>query len=378
VAKLPPYSTPFRHTARLKDGRSRKAAEVTFEPRPVVTHVEAFVVLPDYVGRKPDGSSYEQPQAQGDVFGYAGFTARVVVATQKPIARARLTRLTRSADGATEVALGQPIAGTVIDGEHGAELVFPLESNVKAYRVEVEDRNGFASLTRPRRTVTVPAGPPPPPDVDLHPERFAPFAQVGTEANDVEGMPLPFQPDQDMPVRIVYSCRSPFGLSRAVVKYKVNDGPEQLGKVCIEPALPPDTERFDARRGGFVGRDAKGGLRLFLAEFHALPSADPERFPDRLEGAGAWDFKTSQLEKVSPEGVRTKLEVGDRVEYWVEVYDRIPDPDRPPGRSPPRVKTVVTPEAFEEWIDAWLQSAARLKKHEERQRAVFVPKRPPQ
>ncbi|HXG61347.1 MAG TPA: hypothetical protein VNO22_08235, partial [Planctomycetota bacterium] len=68
-ARIPPQTGRFVCRARLRDGRTRRPAELLYEPRPVVTRLEAALVLPEYCGRRPDGSRYEQARPRGDVAG---------------------------------------------------------------------------------------------------------------------------------------------------------------------------------------------------------------------------------------------------------------------------------------------------------------------
>ena len=90
-------------------------------------------------------------------------------------------------------------------------------------------------------------------------------------------------------------------------------------------------------------------------------------------------------------GQTTKLEVGDRVEFRVAVYDRKPGqqipvtqtelanrlPDqrvglgRAAGYSESRIKAVVTTQAFDQWRDQQSRSRERLRDIERLQRGVF-------
>ena len=76
-------------------------------------------------------------------------------------------------------------------------------------------------------------------------------------------------------------------------------------------------------------------------EFYPIPSADPDTLPDYLTGGGRFDFQTAELTKTTEDGQTAKLAIGDRVEFYVEVFDRNPAPDRPPGKSEARIKEVL-------------------------------------
>ena len=79
------------------------------------------------------------------------------------------------------------------------------------------------------------------------------------------------------------------------------------------------------------------------------------------------------MKKLTKDGNESKLEVGDRVEFYVAVYDRNPDPNRLPGKSESRIKAVVTIGQLEDWNRQRDQSRERLKQLEEKQRGVFKP-----
>ena len=82
--------------AWVGDGRSRKASEVKFEPRPVVTRTDAWVRLPKWLGARPNGEPYETYQSQGEITGLANSVARIRIAVQKPISEAKLTLIART------------------------------------------------------------------------------------------------------------------------------------------------------------------------------------------------------------------------------------------------------------------------------------------
>ena len=79
VATIPPASVDFGYRAWLRDGRTRRTAEVKYVPRPVVQKIDAWVLLPKYVGSRPDGSPYEQYRMRGEIAGPLGSSARVIV-----------------------------------------------------------------------------------------------------------------------------------------------------------------------------------------------------------------------------------------------------------------------------------------------------------
>ena len=67
-------------------------------------------------------------------------------------------------------------------------------------------------------------------------------------------------------------------------------------------------------------------------QFYPFPSRDPAEEPGELEAGGRYNFEIAGLEKKYPEVQsdgkivlkRAKLEVGDTVEVYVEVFDKLP------------------------------------------------------
>ncbi len=398
VARNIHSSVDFGYGAWLGDGRTRKPAFVRFVPRPVVDKQDAWVQLPAYAGLRPDGSPYEQHQQRGEITGLNGTTARVQARTQKPVKEARLEVLGRPGPrilthllaldlaqplGPTGTLAGQVAAGVVIAAREqkpelavhaGPEMIlrsidltvsvtglrmdgsFELHAEQTGYRIGVKDRHGFANLEPPRRGVRVIGDEPP--HVALLPERFAAPGQSVSEETEVEGLPVPLgEGGQTLgSVRIGYTCRDPYGLDRARLRYRVNEGPWRylpLQEIRGSEQAGP----FDPRQGTFE----KTGPRDQI-EFHALPSSDLQAVPGRLDGGGRFDFLVRAL---------PGLKLGDQVEFAVEVFDRNPDPQRPPGQSEIRRKEVVTEEEFVARVLQTLQQEARIRQLEQKQRGVF-------
>jgi hypothetical protein len=407
MAKIPPGATDFTYRAWLGDGRTREVREVHYVPRPAVVRQDAWTLLPAYCGTRSDGRPYEQPQPRAEIVGHEQGQARVAVAFDRPIVHGAVLLFNRPAPeilatcqplgiaspcsvaalpadaltvvfsgrAAREIHVGESagrerlgpefpsraIPLTRNDDATAGEATFDLRPEETAYRIRITDENGFDNARPTRRTLTV--VPDEPPQVVLLPERFAPAPPLlhldkgGTEGGlaedvEVENMPLPI----GEAIQVSYYCRDALGLDRADLRYRINDGPWRrlpLREIAATDRVGP----FDPRRGTF----AKASDREQVY-FHAMPSPAPELSPPRLEGGGHFDFQTRALPGVK---------VGDRVEFFVEVYDRHPDPDRAPGRSEVRRKTVVTQQQFKDWVYQTLQHERRLRELEQKQRGVF-------
>lgn len=365
AAAIPPSSVNFRYRAWLKDGRTRRPSEVLYEPRPVVQKIDAWVLLPAYCGTRPDGSPYEQYRMRGEIAGPKGSSVRVSIEAQKPLVRAALELLGRTGgEGSPETPLRTVLLEVRQDARR-AEGRFEMRPGETSYRVLVEDKNGFANTSPPKRGIAI--VPDEPPRVVLLPERFALKEETSLEVTEVEGMPVPI----GGPIPIAYYCAHPYGLDRARLAFRVLKGGKTSEEAAAASEVPwqflplPEvyqTEKtgpFDLRRGAFE----KAGMGD-QAPFHPLPSPDPERVHGRTEGGGSFDFQTQPLAGV---------QVGDQIEFRVEVFARNPDLVGTPGRSETRVKSFVTQAQLWEW---WLQTinhTPRLRQLDTRQRGVFAP-----
>lgn len=367
AARIPHSSVNFEHRAWVGDGRSKQASQVKFEPRPVVTKTDAWVRLPAFLGSKPNGQPYETYQAQGEITGLAHNQARVRIAAQKPISEAKVTLIARTQDGTGEfnkatVNLMPAAEATLPTGEteYPATGSFDLTPDLIAYSVAVKDAHGFANATPPRRGIQI--APDDPPVVRLLPERYGEIGSLATEEDIIEGLPIPIGGQ----VPIAFTCRSPQGVGKAFLRYRVNDrGPWVPLPLKLIDA-DPKWGAYDPNRGTF--QNAEFGLQV---EFFPIPSPDRDTMPDYLAGGGRFDFQTAELTKVTEGGTLSKLEVGDRVEFYVEVYDRNPNPNRPPGRSESRIKELLTPTEVLQRLDQTRQAESKIRDLEKKQRGVF-------
>lgn len=363
VAKLPPSSSPFAFRAWIADGRTRSTSNVRFDTRPGVKELAAWVLLPSYVD--PEGKRrYERFQPQGEVLAPVDATVRVEALATKPIATATLVLLTRDPKTGTEKD-GTRMPMILTEDRTAAVGSFEMATNPSGYRVELVDDNNFANLSPPRRGVS--ALPDEPPEVELLQEILidpASATPAAMEDAEVNGMPLA----DGGQVMIGYRARSPLGISRVNILYKVNDE-ENYRPLPLSPTTADLAKvgKFLPDLGLFEKSGATGQV-----EFYSLPSADPENEPSGLQAGGRYNFQTAALSKIGPDKKPAKLEVGDRVEFYVQAYDRNPASGRPPGESRKLGKTVVTNAGLQAWLDARDQSRENLRRIEEKQRAVFA------
>jgi hypothetical protein len=426
TARVRPLSVDFRYTAELADGRTRHAGRIRFVPRPAVVRQHAWLILPDYCGKRSDGSRYEVEQPRGEIVGLRGLPARVEVAFQKPVRSAVLEILgtpypdlsqPTGQSAAQRVAVETATAAAVLgrlgapgglaafeagagllagrgeivlerldqEFEEGAREVrwtIPrLEPTFTGYRIKGRDEYHFDSLPAPPRGIAV--VPERPPQVALLRERFQPPEGLDIEGPDedfeVDGMPVAFDKDgKPGPIRIAYSASGPFGLGRARLRFRVlrkvegsqqetPEGEEHWYTYQMQEKPGTGRDPFDLTRGVFADSDDEEEV-----PFHAFT---PERAPlPRTLGGGRFEFHTSNL--LDNKGQKIELRPGDQLEFYVEVLNRNPDGlEAVAGRSETRVKTLVSGDDFVRWVLETLQEESRLRQLDARQRGVMSGKR---
>lgn len=358
-AEIPGGVGKFQFHCWLGDGRLRRPGGVTFEPRPDVVTQTAWVILPEYCGLRPGGARYEEVQPKGEVMAMADSDVRVRILANKPLERATL-QLLRHDDQASET-VSRRIPMTISDDSRLAEATFDLREDEYAYRVLMEDRHGFQNKHLPMRGITL--LPDEPVHVILLPERFPGEGQKDSlDDTEVDGIPAVLS----RPVRIAYRCRTNLALDRAQLRYRIlkpgievsTDTPPWETFPLREWEASREVGAFDLNRGVFE----KTGF-LDQIEFHPIPSPVPELSRGRLEGGGRFDFKTKDAKG---------LQIGDKIEYYVEVFDR--KPGKPAGFSEIRIKDVVSAIELTAWLRQKRNEAERLQDLKDRQQGVFDPK----
>jgi hypothetical protein len=387
TATLPPTSVGFRYSARVGDGRTRGPGVVRFEARPVVNEIAAWVILPKWVD--PEGKrEYRRFQSQAEVQAFPDCEVEVRATLSKPVAAATVGLL--GTDG-KELERRPMILST---DKATASVRFRPPTTVVGYRVLATDEFGFDALNPPRRGLIV--APDPVPAVTLLPEVLKDPKEDGPlDDFDVSGMPLRVGGQ----VQVGYSARSPYGLSRAFVVYRVQSGDEVGPWVPLPLANTVADENvvgpFQPALGVFRESGPFGQV-----EFYQLPSPDLDADPPGLQAGGRYNFQAAKLRKTvrkDGEPVEVPLAVGDRVDFRVVVYDRHPgparsptsppadppvsgdvappalppDPRRPGGWSPVRSKLVVSDAEFEEWRQRQEAFRGRLAELESKQKQVF-------
>lgn len=379
--KLPPSSLDFSFQARLESGRTEHPSAVRFEAPPQLAKddpnhppLTAEQVLPAYLGTQADGQPYFRRNdgwTRGEVIDALPRSTAVVEALfNKPVATARLIPIVRV--GLLERDLPPIAPAEMGKDKQSASFVVPTAPRMIGYRLELKDAYGFANPTPIRRNVRMWEDRPP--VVEFKPESLR---NPNPEAFDGQGNPKDYEFDMalapDGLVMVVYNARSEVGIRSANIRFRVIPKgvqfdlyPEEY-KAIQHPREDPNLLVFDrlpltrftppkkADLGPFVpdlGLFTYSYTRTvelfdlsFLVDvvprinrnrvnvqFYPFPSRNPREDPGDLEAGGRYNFEISGLEKKLPEVLpdgktilkRAKLEIGDTVEVYVEVFDKLP------------------------------------------------------
>jgi hypothetical protein len=421
VAKLPPSSTPLVFTARLGDGRTRTVGRVEFEPPPQVIDIEAIQVFPEYLGLNPSGSRYRRSYPRGEVVSALPLSDIMVGARfNKTVKRAMLIPIERGT-GNKEVD-GKPVDSLELTEEgQFAQWKFPTSRKTIGYRIELTDPRGFTSPAPARRGVLMwPEEQPPTVEFrresTRNPDPTDFYAQGDPRLYEWD-IPVAWQPTgapgegETGPIQITYAARSELGIGRVNLAYRVipkGEEPESLHprddpservfkRLPLSPYTAdtakvgkwvPDLGLFEwsyVRELGpprtYVSRAERSRIQV---ELYKLPSADPATDPGELEAGGRYNFQTNGLKKTGSNAMLAKLEVGDTVEVYVEVFDKYAAylegkklPARQAGYTrEPRRKTIVSEEDAEKLYEAHKRLQDKLRGIADDQRGIFQPKTP--
>ena len=372
ITKLPPSSRDFNFMARLGEGRTRTPGRVSFEPPPqLATETDeqkpltARQVLPLYLGLDPEGHRYDHSEHgnRGDVIDALPQSDIIVEARfNKPIAKgkAELTPIER--EGIHEHPLRSIQPQLVADDRLSATFVFPTTPKMIGYAISLVDDNGFVNPTQIRRNIRM--WDDRPPLVEFKPE-----STRNPDPSQYDGGGNPKDYEWDMPLSLdgvitgTYSTRSEVGIRAANIRYRVvpkgvqfDQYPEEykriqhpredpnlivydrlpLTRFVIDPKKPdlgpfvPDLGLFTFSFKG-VSRYEKNRVNI---EFYPFSARNPQEEPSDMEAGGRRNFEVAGLLKKMPDKLpdgtpttRTeKIAIGDTVELYIEVYDKVAVP----------------------------------------------------
>ncbi|MBM3979321.1 MAG: hypothetical protein FJ304_03370 [Planctomycetes bacterium] len=382
ATKLPAGSRDFGFRARLGNGRSREPGKVIFEAPPAADEIEAWQILPRFLGTKPDGSRYERQGEnanRGEVLDALPRSDVQIQATfTKPVTSALLVPIERDGGRERRLAPVAPPPGAFdTETRKRAAWRFPTSDKTIAYELELVDDRGFPNAVAIRRVVRMLEDRAPVvaflPETTRHPDPTNEFEGNLKHKVDYEWgdkMPLP----EGGRVMVIYHAKSEQGISRANLRYRViprgvavDSYPEWFRDIQ-HPAQDPEAKVFDRLTLTPITADLKtvGNYVLDLGlfekswqglsrearfrenvEFYSFPSPFPD-VPAGLDAGGRYMFEVDRLTKYipdpdDPKKVKVaKLEIGDTVELFVEAYDKNPGRALPGYTKEARRKLVVT------------------------------------
>lgn len=343
-------------TVRIGDGRTGPLPVIR-KNRPTLEMVSAKVLMPEWYGKRPDGSPYETIFPKGDVDGIEGSTVEVEFKSSQPLKESTL--VIKHAD--TNLT---PETMPVILGENKQSLTvrFNLKLGYVRYQVNISNRDGLESNPNWQRKLTVLQTKEP--LVSLLPEQIPGLVRIFGKDEDTEIDGLPVLIGKQF--RVAYKAESNSGLLIAKFRYRINEkgdwstlplqefkaGSEKLGKFLIES-------------GSFENSAAKA-----VIDFYPLPSEDPWKSPDRRLAGGRFDFQIGPLKNIR---------VGDKIEYFIEVTDMNPS-DPKTGQSEIFVKEVAGVDELLAWWRRKEKETEKLMQLKNKQATVFegfLPNLPP-
>jgi hypothetical protein len=368
ITKLPPSSRDFSFQARLRGGRTKQTGEVRFEPPPQLAPddekkppLTATLVLPRFLGVAPNGDRYTrktESSSRGDVVDALPQSGVIIEARfNKPVARARLIPIER-AEGVRERDLPPATDFELATDRLSASWGFSTTPKMIGYRIELMDDLNFNNPVPIRRNIRMWEDRPP----------YVEFKKESTrnpDPDDPDGKPLgspdflwdsPLTPNDR--VMAIYHARSELGIREANIRYRVLPRGVQLDsypewyKNVNHPREDPGLRVYS--RLGLTGTPSPDRKKMgeFVADlglfrysfrglseldrdkvevgFYPFPSPQPDTEPGELEAGGRKNFEVSELKKMMPDGTFTKLDIGDTLEMYMEVFDKLPGPDGKP------------------------------------------------
>ncbi len=352
--RLPAMSRDLSFHARLRDGRTRTPGTVRFElpPQlapddPVHPPLIAELELPAWLGLRPDGSRYVRRNDgwnRGEVIdALPQSRLRITARFNKPVRHAWLVPILRG-EGLREHSLPRLPPRELAAERNAAFWQVPTTPDMVAYRLELEDDYGFTNPLPIRRSVRMWEDRPPMvefrPESTRDPDRTSPDWAPGVNPREFE-WDMPLAPNGR--IQVIYFAQSDAGISRANLVYRVvprgippDAWPEEIRRIQHPrddpqglvfqrlPLRPFEEDPAALGLGAFIpelGKFEKSG-KFGEVEFYPLPSPNPWEEPSGLAAGGCKNFEVAGLLKRLPDGQMAKLEVGDTVELYVEVFDR--------------------------------------------------------
>lgn len=334
-------------TVRIGDGR---AGPIPFirNNRPTLEMISAKLLMPDWYGKRPDGSPYEKIFPKGDIEGIVGSIVQVAFKSSQPLKEASL--IIKNAD----LNLTPDSTPCVLDKNNDSFVVrFALKNGNTRYQVNCSNQYGLESNPNWQRKLTVQDTPEP--LVTLLPEQIPGVTRIPGKDEDTEIDGLPVLIGKQF--RVAYKSECGSGLSSAKFRYRINEKGDWQTLPLQE--FKPESEKlgkFLLESGAFENSSPKA-----VIDFYPIPSQAPWETPDRRTAGGRFDFQIGTLKNIR---------VGDKIEYFVEVTDMNPTSPKT-GQSEIFVKEVVGVDELLAWWRRKEKETEKLMQLKNKQAQVF-------
>jgi hypothetical protein len=343
-------------TIRIGDGRAGPLPVIR-KNRPTLEMVSAKILMPEWFGKRPDGSPYEKTFPKGDIDGIVGSTVQVEFKSSQPLKDATLVVKNYDSNLTPET---MPCSL----GENKQTLIvrFNLKLGNVRYQVNICNQDGLESNPNWQRKLTVLQTQEP--LVTLLPEQVPGIVRVFGKEEDTEIDGLPVLIGKQF--RVAYKAESYSGLSTAKFRYRINEKGD-WNTLPLQEFKPESekTGKFLIEAGSFENSSAKA-----VIDFYPLPSEDPWKTPSRRLAGGRFDFQIGPLKNIR---------VGDKIEYFVEVTDMNPAEPKT-GQSEILIKEVVGVDELLAWWRRKEKETEKLMHLKNKQATVFegfLPNLPP-
>lgn len=332
---------------RLGDGRAGPLPIIR-KNRPTLEMVSAKTLMPDWFGKRPDGSNYEKTFPKGDIEGIEGSTVQVEFKSSQPLKEATLV-IKHSDSNLTPVSM----PCTINENKQTFTVRFDLKLGNVRYQINCANRDGLESNPNWQRKLTVLQTQEP--LVTLLPEQVPGIVRVFGKDEDTEIDGLPVLIGKQF--RVAYKAESFTGLSIAKFRYRINEKGDWNTLPLQE--FKPESEKlgkFLIDSGAFENSSTKA-----VIDFYPLPSEDPWKTPARRIAGGRFDFQIGPLKNIR---------VGDKIEYFVEVTDMNPLNPKT-GQSEILVKEVAGVDELLAWWRRKEKETEKLMQLKNKQATVF-------
>lgn len=343
-------------TIRIGDGRAGPLPLIR-KNRPTLEMLSAKILMPQWFGKRPDGSPYETIFPKGDIDGIEGSTVQVEFKSSQPLKEATLV-IKHSDSNLTPDTTPCDIS----ENKQTFVVRFNLKMGNVRYQVNCCNKEGLESNPNWQRKLTVLQTQEP--LVSLLPEQIPGIVRVSGKDEDTEIDGLPVLIGKQF--RVAYKAESYSGLSIAKFRYRINEKGDWQTLPLQE--FKPESEKlgkFLIESGAFENSPAKA-----VIDFYPLPSDDPWKTPDRRVAGGRFDFQIGPLKNIR---------VGDKIEYFVEVTDMNPINPKT-GQSEILTKEVVGVDELLAWWRRKEKETEKLMQLKNKQATVFegfLPNLPP-